>query len=174
MKRTYQTNMASKKMATEKGVGLYSLALISRKIALPFNVVDAYVKRTLNEKIVQEVEGKCLEEGFVKPNSVRIESYSSGTFDGNKVVFNTVFECLVCNPPEGMQIKVIVRNVSKAGVRAEMDIDVSPVVVYIMRDHHNMNDKFLNLKPGDSVSISIIGKRYELNDEYVSIIGKLL
>jgi hypothetical protein len=59
-------------MESEKGIGLYSLSMVSRKIALPFNVVDAYVKRTLNEKLIQEVEGKCIEQGFVKPNSVRI------------------------------------------------------------------------------------------------------
>jgi hypothetical protein len=107
-------------------------------------------------------------------NQIQFESYSSGTFQGNKVVFNTIFECLICNPPEGMQIKVIVRNISKAGIRAEIDDDITPLVVYIMRDHHNMNKKFLSLKTDDSLNVTIIGKRYELNDEYVSVIGKIV
>jgi DNA-directed RNA polymerase subunit E'/Rpb7 len=91
---------------------------------------------------------------------------------GADVTFEVMFECLVCRPVEGMRFRAIVKNITKAGVRAETNTEPSPVVVFIARDHHYKSKGFSSLKEGDEINVRVIGIRYELNDRYISIIGE--
>ena len=86
---------------------------------------------------------------------------------------NVNFECLLCNPVEGMNMKVVVKNVTKAGLRCEIKGNVSPVIAFVARDHHNRNKNFSTIKVDDEIIIKVVGIRYELNDEYISVIGEL-
>ena len=68
---------------------------------------------------------------------------------GATIVFEVIIECNVCNPVEGMIIPCIVKNITKAGIRAQTNEEVSPVVIFIARDHHYMSQilTFLNYWP---------------------------
>ena len=80
-----------------------------------------------------------------------IISYSSGIItEGNKITFTIVFECDVCLPTEGNKIDCIVKNVTKAGIRAEIDDEISPLVIFLARDHHYQNNSFSNININDS------------------------
>ena len=93
---------------------------------------------------------------------------------GHVFVFNCLIEWLVCRPVEGMRFRAVVKNVTKAGIRAEINEPKSPVVVFIARDHHYKSAQFSKLNEGDDINVRVIGIRYELNDEYISIIGELV
>ena len=47
-------------------------------------------------------------------------------------------------------------------------------MVFIARDHHYKSAQFSKLEEGDDINVRVIGIRYELNDEYISIIGELV
>ena len=90
-------------------------------------------------------------------------------------MFEVVFECDVCFPVEGMNMQCVAKNITKAGIRAESADEVpSPVVVFIAKDHHYNVSHFSEIKEGDKINVTVIGQRFELNDKYVSIIGKLV
>jgi hypothetical protein len=72
---------------------VYSSAQITKKIALPVNAIGRNLHQTIEETIAAMVEGKCIVEGYVKPKSVRIITYSSGLVKGTDVLFDVVFEC---------------------------------------------------------------------------------
>ena len=148
--------------------------VITRKIHLPFTSIGENIKENIEEFLRLQIEGKCIDEGYIRPNSIKIVSYSAGVIIGNNVIFNILFECLVCRPVEGMRFRALVKNVTKAGIRAEINETKSPVVVFIARDHHYKSKEFALLKEGDDVNVRVIGIRYELNDEYISIIGELV
>ena len=148
--------------------------IITRKIHLPFTSIGENIKENIEEFLRLQIEGKCIDEGYIRPNSIKIVSYSAGVIIGNNVIFNILFECLVCRPVEGMRFRALVKNVTKAGIRAEINETKSPVVVFIARDHHYKSKEFALLKEGDDVNVRVIGIRYELNDEYISIIGELV
>ena len=149
-------------------------SLLSRKLQVSFNKLGKNIKEILEKLIKKEIEGKCTIEGFVKSNSTKLLTYSSGVIFENKVEFDVVFECLVCCPVEGMLIKCNVKNKTQAGIRALIDEDKSPVVVYLSRDHHYNNKYFNTVKENDEITIRVIGQRYELNDEQVSVIGEII
>ena len=165
-----------KKRKDGKDWSVYSRCLLTRKIVLPINVIGKNLEEVIEDYIHNNFEGKCLVEGYVKPNSSKIIRFSCGTIDrGNNIVFEIVFECDVCFPVEGMLISCVAKNVVKAGIRAESATDVpSPIVVFIARDHHYSSQHFAEIKEGDKINIRVIGQRFELNDKYVSIIGELV
>ena len=166
----------AKKDTRKKGgeIGVYMNSLLSRKINVPFKKVGKNIKELLQNKIKRDIEGKCTIEGFIKPDSTRVLTYSSGVLFEDVIEFDVAFECLVCCPVEGMKIKCIIKNKTQAGIRAVINEDVSPVVIYITRDHHYNNKYFSSVEEGDDITVKVIGQRYELNDEQVSVIGEIV
>lgn len=161
-----------KKSKREKGI--YLTSLITKKIAVSVNLIGRNIRENLEKIIVEEIEGKCIAEGYIKRGSVEIVTYSSGVLKDDTAIFDVVFTCNICLPVEGMLIDCIVRNVTKAGIRAETNEEVSPVTIFIARDHHFSNELFAQVKEDDDIRIRVIGKRFELNDPSISVIGELV
>lgn len=155
---------------------VYSRCLITRKIVLPITSIGKNLQEVIEENVKANFEGKCVVEGFIKPNSSKIVTYSSGIIQrGNSISFEVVFECDVCFPVEGMLISCVAKNITKAGIRAESGTDVpSPVVVFVAKDHHFNVPHFAEIQEGDKINVRVIGQRFELNDKYISIIGELI
>jgi DNA-directed RNA polymerase subunit E'/Rpb7 len=169
-------NTQIKKRRDIKLQTIYSRCLLTRKIVLSINYIGKNLDDVIEEYIRSNFEGKCLVEGYVKPNSSKIIRYSSGIIErGNNIVFEVVFECDICFPVEGMLVSCTVKNVVKAGIRAESSTESpSPIVVFVAKDHHFNNQQFNDIQVGDTITVRIIGQRFELNDKYVSIIGELV
>jgi len=168
------TAPAAKAYNKPKSVGIYSTILITRSI--PVNIINVgnNIKQTLERAISLQIEGKCTVDGYIKPNSTRILTYSSGLVNGPDIMFEVTFECLVCSPVEGMHIKCVAKNITKAGIRAETTEVPSPVVIFVARDHHYNQTYFSTIKENDEIKVRVIGQRFELNDKYISVIAELL
>ena len=168
-------NNKMKKRKDMKISSIYNRGLLSRTIVLPMDMIGSNIKETLETYISFNFEGKCMIEGFVKSNSTKIITFSSGELiRGNNIKFTVSFECQICFPVEGMLISCVAKNITKAGIRAvSADEDPSPIVVFIAQDHNYMNQSFNNIKVDDKLLVKVIGQRFELNDSYVSIIGEL-
>jgi DNA-directed RNA polymerase subunit E'/Rpb7 len=158
----------------KRGLGIYVQNVLTRKVSLSFNIIGNNLSENILLDLTRSLEGKCVEEGFVKPNSIRIVNYSSGIISDKYVIFTVMFECLVCRPVEGMRFRTIIKNVTKAGIRCETKENPSPVVVFIARDHHFKTKEFSELVVGDEITVKVIGIRFELNDNYISIIAELV
>jgi DNA-directed RNA polymerase subunit E'/Rpb7 len=155
---------------------IYSRCLITKKIILPMKSIGKNIKEVIEQNLQISFEGKCITEGYIKPESCKIITYSSGLIErGNYVTFEVAFECDVCFPVEGMIIQCVAKNITKAGVRAESANEFpSPIVVFIAKDHHYNISYFADIKEGDKFNVRVIGQRFELNDKYISIIGELV
>jgi len=168
----------SKKIYEKKMMKVYSKALLTKTIELPMNVVGSGLKQTIEKKIKATIEGKCISDGYVKSQSIKVITYSSGKiYDGNIIQFEVVFECKICLPVEGMLMEALAKNITKAGIRAEIikDDEVeSPVVIFIARDHHYNMEYFATIVENDKIKVRIIGQRFELNDKYISVIAELI
>ena len=165
---------ARNKRKEAKNLNIYSKALITRNISIPIKYVGKNIQEVIEKNIGNLFGNKCIVEGFVKPDSIRITTYSSGIISGMNCQFEVAFECMVCCPVEGMLIQCVAKNITKAGIRAEAaDEQPSPVIIFIARDHHYMNAHFSTIQQGDKFLARVIGQRYELNDKYVSVIAEL-
>ena len=163
----------------QKSLGIYHQALLTRRITLSISSVGSNVRQILEDYVNKTVCGLCGPEGYIAPNSAKIMNYSSPVLKADNVVFETTFECLVCNPVEGMVINAVAKNVTKAGIRAEVgdtsDESVSsPMVIFVSRDHHAQSKSFNDVNINDEIQVRIIGVRFVLNDKYISAIAQLV
>jgi len=133
-------------------------------------------KSNLERKIVQRTEGKCIPEGFVRPDSVNVITYSSGVIKMNMIEFQVVFQCLICNPAEGHELECVTKSITKAGIHAEVFTDSKfiPMKIFVARDHNYANNQFGSVKENETIKVRIIGKRFELNDPYIVAIASLV
>ena len=153
---------------------IFYKAIITQKLSLSIVNIGDNLKNTIELVIAKNIEGKCITEGYIKPNTIKIISYSSGLVDGSNIIFDVVLECFICYPTEGMIINCIIKNITKAGIRAQTNEEPSPVIIFLAKEHHKNIKSFIDLKPEDNIQIKVIGQRYELNDKYISIIGELI
>tara|TARA_Y100000992_G_C21252007_1_gene486385 strand:+ start:603 stop:1187 length:585 start_codon:yes stop_codon:yes gene_type:complete len=154
---------------------IYNKTLITKSISLDMKYVGKQLKSVLEKKTKSIIEGKCIVEGYVKPDSTKIISYSSGVVSSEKIKFDVIVECEVCFPVEGMKINCIARNITKAGIRADSSDEThSPIICFIARDHHSAITSFNAINEGDIFQVRVLGQRFELNDKQISIIGELV
>jgi DNA-directed RNA polymerase subunit E'/Rpb7 len=177
MEKEIAENPYSKKDdGPKKRYGPYIKSLLQMKVFLKITEIGRNIKQNLEAIISSKIEGKCTVEGFIQPSSVNVIQYSSGKVNGEFVEFQTVYECMVCHPVEGMELECLTKTITKAGIHAEvMDHEGNiPITIFISRDHHISNHQFSLVKENSKLLVKVIGVRFELNDPYICAIGKLL
>jgi len=153
----------------------FSLAVLEKNIILPMTSVGRNITEILMNTISFQIEGKCIAEGYVKPGSSKLVSYSAGLIErGNKISFHVVFSCKVCYPTVNSQIQCKVVSITNSGIRAE-SIETLPtcMVIYIARDFNLKDLNESDYAEGKIINVKVIGKRFELNDAFVSVIAKI-
>jgi len=160
----------------QKIYGVYIKSMLTMKVSVSITEVGKNIKQNLEKSISKKTEGKCIAEGFIRPNSVKVLTYSSGNVNGDLIEFHTVYECMVCHPVEGMVIECQTKTITKAGIHAEVidNAGTIPVTVFIARDHHFTDKYFSTIKENMKIKVQVIGARFELNDPYICVIGKLM
>ena len=155
--------------------GVYSKSVLETKVVLAITEIGKNIKPNLENKITSKISGKCIAEGFIKPSSIKVLNYSSGTLAADRVEYHVVFECMICLPVEGMLVECVTKTITKAGIHAQIIDDEGnmPVTVFIARDHHHMDQRFQNVKDGDKITARVIGIRFELNDVCICAIATL-
>uniref|UniRef100_A0A6C0EGU6 S1 motif domain-containing protein n=1 Tax=viral metagenome TaxID=1070528 RepID=A0A6C0EGU6_9ZZZZ len=158
-----------------KIIDIYTPVISTEKVELSIEFVDRNTKETLRKKLSHRLEGTCCSHGYVKPNSLTIINFSAGVVLNDYIQFTCTIEMFVCLPTEGMVIECQAKNITKAGIRAEVHkYNPSPLVIFIARDHHFQNAYFNNINENDIIHIRVIGQRYELNDKFISVIAEII
>jgi DNA-directed RNA polymerase subunit E'/Rpb7 len=163
-----------------KNNNLYNATIITKKINIPMKNITSIINNTqdlnkyMEEVIEKEISDKCIVEGYIKPNSIQVLSHSNGIQENQNIKFQVVFECLVCNPSEGQIINCIAKNITKAGIRAEVEDTYNPLIIFVARDHNYLNKLFSTIKNEQKIYVRVIGSRFELNDSKISIVGEIV
>jgi len=158
-----------------KVYGVYNKSVLDTKVTLLVTEIGKNIKTNLEGKIVSKIGGKCITEGYIKPGSIHIINYSSGSVNGDIIEYHVLFECMICLPVEGMLIECTSKTITKAGIHAQVidDDGNMPVTVFVARDHHHIDDRFLSVKENTKITVRVIGIRYELNDKCICAIANL-
>jgi len=156
---------------------LYHRCLLEIKILLLPNEIGLNkTQDNLQKSIASRIEGKCITEGFVRPNSVTIKQYSSGIIKGEYIEFHVNFECKICLPADGMWLKNCkVRSKTKAGIHADVyDGSTIPITVFVLRDHFANTERYEKINEDNYINVKVIGSRFELNDDCIEVIGEIM
>lgn len=153
---------------------IYMKNILSHKLYIDYNNLNSNIDNLLENNIKKNIEGKCINEGYVKVNSVKLISYSCGELFSNYTIFDVVFECLISLPSESMILECVINSKTKIGIRCELSEEISPYLIFVARDHNYDNEKFSKLEVGEKINVRVIGYRFELNDTFISIIAELI
>lgn len=137
----------------------------------------------IQRKLRKNLEGVCSRYGYIRPNSIEILRRSAGQFVkqhfNGHIRFELVCKAEVCNPAHGMVLKAYVRNKNAMGLLAESfiriddkDIPVLDIIVPKRAAGIASEIDLEDMQVGDEVYVSVQGKRYQLNDKKISIIGR--
>lgn len=158
---------------------VFTQSVLHRAVYVSITQVGTNLERNLKKSVVQMCEGKCIEEGYVKPQSIKLLTHSSGVAYAENIRFDVAFECKLCYPTEGMRLQCFAKNITKAGIRAEMhedsSLDVStPMMIFIARDHHYNDNHINDVVVGQKITVRLLGCRFELNDTFISVIAEYI
>jgi len=154
---------------------IYTQSILWKSIVLSMDQVGGNLKDTLKHEISSMVEGKCIVEGYVKKNSVEILSHSCGVVRGNNIVFDVSYSCDIFLPCADMVLGqcIVTEVLESAGVEVKSNQSPNIFIAYVYQDH-NFDDRDYNVKVGDVVTINIVDYRFEIYDEYITLMGEIV
>ena len=158
---------------------VYHKMILQSTIKIEPSNMNGNINENLEMTLKNKVEGICIKEGYVKPNSINIISRTTGKmtlaiFDGN-ISYTLNYQALVCNPSEGDEIICTIQDINKSTINAYIEDPArSPLNIFLARQHHIDNQEYLKLKKNDKIKIKIIGKKFEYLDSNILVFGNLI
>lgn len=149
--------------------------------------ICADMEKTILKILRKEKEGICTNNGFIKKGSIKICEIGPGkielsTFHGY-LNYLVKYSAQVCNPVKDNIVAAKVVNQNNFGIlcssimNQEDDGIESPILEIIVPKHSPAFVSQVNLDTvniGDNVMIQIVGKKYQLYNKKISIIGKIV
>ena len=153
-----------------------SVELTPHNLIYDFNTI-------IKDKLQSKLEGICTRYGYIKPGSLEIIRRSSGKFIkqhfNGHIHFDILCKGEVCNPPKGLIIEAQVKNKNTLGLLAEgmmvIDNEKIPILDIIIPKKAAGILSEINIDEveiGDTINVMIMGKRFQMNDNKISIIGR--
>jgi DNA-directed RNA polymerase subunit E'/Rpb7 len=129
------------------------------------NYIESYLKTNY--------EGKCIAEGYVKPETIKIVRRSIGAITGSRfngdVTYMIEYSAEICNPVIGNVIECKVKNINKLGLLCNN----GPITIIVGKKFHDNLEDINKIKEGDSINVEIIAKKIQLNKEEIQVVGKI-
>lgn len=150
-------------------------------IQLKPNELGPNIEQIIYTKLKNNLENMCSKHGYIRKDSIKIIKRSAGQikvshFNGN-VAYNIYCVAEICNPAQGSVIKCRVKAKNSLGLLANGYYDNVPILEIIVPKlsagiQSEINIDMVNI--GDEISIEVMGKKFQLYDKYISIIGKAI
>lgn len=158
---------------------IYESKVLEENINLTPKDTNYNIDEIIKKKLADKVEGKCVKEGYIRPGSVEIISRTSGrlinsdfTGTANYVI---KFRADVCILSDNQIVTCEVHNVDKSSVICYVgDPAISPIEVYLYKQHHIGNIDYANLKLEHIVKIKIVKSRFKFKYTQIRAIGELV
>lgn len=118
------------------------------------------------QNLKDKVEGRCISEGYIKPESVEIVSRNSGVMENHdfsgSLTYTIKYKGNICIPRIGQVVECIVDTHDDTNSVCYIeDEESSPMEIYLFRDHYIGNADYVNLKPGNKILIKIMKTQIE-------------
>ena len=165
---------------------IFVSSMLNDKITIKPNMLSEDMQGLLEQTLRDKYEGVCSYHGYIKPDSIKVVKYSVGhvcafSLNGD-VMYRVMYQASVCNPVIGNIIRCNVVNMNKFGILAEatttansakrttvLDVIIpknSPAIISEM--------DLESIKINDEIFVEIKGKKFELNDKKISIVGRVV
>jgi DNA-directed RNA polymerase subunit E'/Rpb7 len=156
---------------------IYFKSILKRRVVVDPKYLNEHIDEYIQSHLKNKLEGKCIYEGYIRPDSIRLIKRSAGFLLGSRFTGDMTYEVAytadICNPSEGNVIECKAEIINKTGILAHN----GPLTILIGREIHDssreLKEAFDRIKVGENVKIQVIGKMYSLQDKEIRIFGKL-
>lgn len=152
--------------------------LLSDNVKLKPTQLGKNMKDILSYHLRKKYEGVCSHNGFILEGSIQIYKYSIGkiidlSLNGD-ILYTVTYNAKTCNPIIGNVVKCKVGNKNKFGILAvsETIFNKKPFNILEIIVPQTISD-VVDIEIGKMIHIEIVGKKFELGDKKISVIGKL-
>jgi len=152
---------------------IYFESIIKQKIIIQ----SKYLNNKINEYIINylknKFEGRCISEGYIQQDTIEIINKSVGHMNGSRftgdITYDILYKAKICNPLVNNIIECQVKFINKLGLLCNN----GPITIIVGRQFHN-NQKLLDvINIGDIIKVSIIDKKFSLNDKIIEVTARL-
>lgn len=184
--------------------GCFQKCLVSDSVILKPHRVGRNVQDVIYAKLCSTFEGVCSRHGYILPGSIRLHRSSQGALEGanlnGDVRYDLQYHALVCNPAIGSVIAARVVNMTRFGFLlhsgavpggGDAIANLSSIVETVV-SRQSMFTSLANAEAsddgpdltqvidldkimiGDVVSVQVIGKKFQLNDRHIFVVGRIV
>ena len=152
---------------------IYFHTQINRRVSLNPRFLDVDFAKYIEKIVKNNVEGRCIREGYVVPGTTIVLERSMGNLNNNQFNGNIIYDVKIgvkiCNIPVNSVVKAPIIKMNKLGLLAEL----GPLMIIVPKEIHSNKDAFKDIKIGDEIELLIIGKTFELNSKKISVYARL-
>ena len=152
---------------------IYIEKYIKKDLSLDFNKLGKNIDEIVLQKLKDDFENKCNENGFIKKDSIELVQRMNGIvnqyIDLSIINFSVIFKCLICNPSPGLIIKCNVVESIKPGLICEL----FPLSIIVPNQLHSNKKIFNSINIGDSIEVKIMNSKFKKNEQEIQIVGIL-
>jgi len=152
---------------------IYFHTQINRRVSLNPRFLDVDFAKYIEKIVKNNVEGRCIREGYVVPGTTIVLERSMGNLNNNQFNGNIIYDVKIgvkiCNIPINSVVKAPIIKMNKLGLLAEL----GPLMIIVPKEIHSNKDAFKDIKIGDEIELLIIGKTFELNSKKISVYARL-
>lgn len=181
MAATQKQPVPSNQQQMASSTDLFIPVKFNTSIQLKPNELGPNIEEIINTKLKINLENMCSKHGYIRKNSIKIIKRSAGQikvahFNGN-IAYDIYCVAEICNPAQGSIIKCRVKAKNSLGLLANGFYDNVPILEIIVPKisagiQSEINIETVNI--GDEISIEVVGKKFQLYDKHISIIGKAI
>lgn len=156
---------------------IYFKSILKRRVVVDPKYLNENLDEYIQGYLKNKLEGKCIYEGYIKLDSIRLLKRSAGFLLGSRFTGDLTYEVAytadLCNPSEGNIVECKAEIMNKTGILGHN----GPLTILIGKELHDSSREFKEaydrIKVGDIVKVQVIGKMYSLQDKEIRIFGKL-
>jgi DNA-directed RNA polymerase subunit E'/Rpb7 len=152
---------------------IYFNNILVKKIVVTSKYLNENIDNYIEEYLKSKVEGVCINEGYVKPDTVKIVKKGVGLLLGSKftgdITYEVAYTADVCNPVIGNIIDCKIKFINKLGILGNN----GPITIIVGKQFHTNDEEFKKIKENDIVKVEIIAKKFSLNDKEIKVVAKL-
>lgn len=152
---------------------LYVPSVLNVGLSVPFHQAGKNMDSYFLAYASEHLEGKCWKEGFIRPGSTKVLSYTAGLLNGTTIEYQVLYLVEVCFPYEGMEVECLVKHVNKIGICATVREKQNPMILYVTREH-NPDVLMEDYKPGQKIKVKVLGHRFEQGDPSIVVMAELV
>jgi len=147
--------------------------ILTKKIIVESKYLNENIDEYINKSLKTKTEAICINEGYIKNDSIKIFKKSAGILLGSRftgdITYNVAYTADICNPVIGNIIDCKVKFINKLGILGNN----GPVVIIISKQFHIDDEYFNKIKENDIIKVEVIAKKFSINDIEIKVVGKI-